>query len=230
MFNSKYNNLLTVLLVIVIIVIVGLLAFFGYDIYRKYFTDKEAAEYLDQYFDQQIEDDQTNQVVNEITNVVNPIDNVIGSDFNNSSTSGGSSSSSTSKPQYKGFDVAGKIEIPKTGIEYPVLEKLSKKAIEVAVAISYGPGLNQPGNTVIVGHNYRNGLFFSNNKKLENGDKIYITDNSGRRMTYTIYNIFVTTPEDSDYMVRETNGATEISLSTCTDDSQSRLIICARAE
>jgi len=230
MFNNKYSNLLTILLIIVIVVIVGLLAFLGYDIYRKYFINKDAAEVLSQLEEQFTDEPEEpeNTVTDEFANAVNPLDNVEGSNFVNPNTPSGGGSTST--VQYKGFDVAGKIEIPKTDIEYPVLDTLSKKAIEVAVAIAYGPGLNKPGNTVIVGHNYRNGLFFSNNKKLENGDKIYITDNSGNKRTYIIYNTFITTPEDSDFMVRETNGATEISLSTCTDDSKSRLIICARAE
>ena len=81
-----------------------------------------------------------------------------------------------------------------------------------------------------MGHNYRNGLFFSNNKKLEVGDKIYITDLDGKKLTYTIYNKYETTPEDAEYMTRNTNGATEISLSTCTDDSKARLIIWAKAD
>ena len=41
----------------------------------------------------------------------------------------------------------------------------SPKALETSVVVLYGVGLNQPGNTTIAGHNYRNGLFFSNNKK-----------------------------------------------------------------
>lgn len=102
--------------------------------------------------------------------------------------------------------------------------------METSVAIQYGVGLNVPGNTVIVGHNYRNGLFFSNNKKLSNGDSIYITDNSGTKLKYVIYNKYETTPEDTDYMLRDTGGKREISLSTCTDDSSKRIIIWARAE
>ena len=35
---------------------------------------------------------------------------------------------------------------------------------------------------------------------------------------------------ESDYMTRDTNGAREISLSTCTDDSKARLIIWAKAD
>ena len=47
---------------------------------------------------------------------------------------------------------------------------------------------------------------------------------------YVIYNKYETTPEDSDYMERNTDGKPEISLTTCTDDSKARLIIFAKAE
>ena len=67
------------------------------------------------------------------------------------------------------------------------------------------------------------GLFFSNNKKLNIGDKIYITDLTGTRLTYTIYNKYEAADTESDYMTRDTEGATEISLSTCTDDSKSKI-------
>lgn len=42
MFNSKYSNLLTVLLIVVIVGIVGLLIFLGIDTYTKYYIEKEA--------------------------------------------------------------------------------------------------------------------------------------------------------------------------------------------
>ena len=123
------------------------------------------------------------------------------------------------------------MEIPATNFSYPILEAPpSKKAIETSVAMLYGAGVNQVGNTVIIGHNYRNGLFFSKNKKLNNGDKIYITDNDGNTLTYTIYNKFETTPEDTSFYQRDTNGKPEVTLSTCTDDSKARLIILARAD
>ena len=124
----------------------------------------------------------------------------------------------------------GTMEIPATNFKYPVLEKVTKKSIETAVAFQWGAGLNQPGNSVIIGHNYRNGLFFSNNKKLQNGDKIYITDNSGTKLTYTIYNKFQTSDTDTSFYQRDTNGKAEVTLSTCTDDSKARLIILARAD
>lgn len=221
MFNSKYGNLLTALLVVVIIAIIGLLVFFGYDAYQKYFITKDTGEFVDS-FSQGIEKTGTENKTDDGQTEANALDEI--------------ESTQTTSPSgkkvvtYKGFNVLGTIEIPKTNLKYPILEKVTKKSIETAVAVLYGPGPNQPGNTVIVGHNYRNGLFFSNNKKLSNGDKIYITDLEGKKVTYTIYNKYETTPEDTEYMTRNTNGAREISLSTCTDDSSARLIIWAKAD
>lgn len=141
-------------------------------------------------------------------------------------------SSSSTKQTYKGFGVLGTMEIPATNFKYPVLERVTKKSIETAVAELYPQNtpLNQAGNVVIIGHNYRNGLFFSNNKKLNVGDKIYITDLEGTKLTYTIYNKFETTPEDTSFYQRDTGGKPEVTLSTCTDDSSARLIIFAKAE
>ena len=92
------------------------------------------------------------------------------------------------------------------------------------------PKLNQPGNVVIIGHNYRNGKFFSNNKKLDLGDKIEITDLTGKTLTYKIYEIFQTSETDTEYITRNRQNNIEISLSTCTDDGKQRLVILARVE
>ena len=124
--------------------------------------------------------------------------------------------------------MVGYIEIPKTDIKYPVLKDATKEAMEKSVCVLLGNGLNKAGVTVISGHNYRNGLFFSNNAKLSTGDKIYITDNSGQTVTYEIYKKYQTTPEDASYATVDTQGKKEIVLTTCTDDSKNRIIVCAR--
>ena len=222
MFESKYSKVLTVILVIVIVAIVGLLGFLAYDYYQNYIITKDTSEFVDNFqgdvTDGEATDDGTTTSTDE-----NPLDQI-------QDASAGGSSSSSSKPTYKGFGVLGTIEIPTINLKYPVLEKVTKKSIETSVAFLYGAGLNQPGNSVIIGHNYRNGLFFSNNKKLNVGDKIYITDNSGTKLTYTIYNKFETTPEDTSFYQRDTGGKPEVTLSTCTDDSKARLIIFAKTE
>ena len=227
MMENKYRKLLTIILVVVAVGVVALLGFLAYDVYEKYAIQKANSDVLEE-FDNNIsnKEDNTNQIVENTIEEI-PTINVIETDNGGNSSS---SSSSTKKVTYKGYNVVGKIEIPSIDLAYPILERTTPDSIELAVSVLYGPGPNQIGNTTIVGHNYRNGSFFGNNDKLVLGDKIYITDNSGTRLKYNIYNIYETTPDDSDFITRDTNGKREISLSTCTDNSKSRLIIWAVEE
>lgn len=229
MFESKYSKVLTVILVIVIVAILGLLAFLGYDWYQKYFLENDALAFVENYTENteknnnKEENTENGENSGNTGNVSNPIDQI--------ESSGSTTSSSGKKlPQFKGFDVVGTMDIPATNFHYPILKDVTPESIEKSVAMLYGAGINQVGNTVIIGHNYRNGLFFSNNKKLKNGDKIYVTDNSGNKLTYTIYNKFETSPEDADFYNRDTQGKPELTLSTCTDNSKARTIIFARAD
>lgn len=220
MINSKYNKVLTVILVIVVIVIFALLGFWGYQTYRKYFQEKDIDTALEE-FNQTI----TNSTRrNEFTGS-EPI-NFTAMDNGISNSSSGNSTNDV--VTYNGFTVVGRMEIPDIDLDLPVLERATRNSLEQSIGVLMGPGLNQVGNTIIVGHNYRNGTFFSRNEELENGDEIYITDTSGTRIEYTIYNIYTTSSEDSDYITRDTAGKREISLSTCTDDSRYRLVIWAR--
>ena len=220
MINSKYNKVLTVILVIVVIVIFALLGFWGYQTYRKYFQERDIDTALEE-FNQTI----TNSTRrNEFTGS-EPI-NFTAMDNGISNSSSGNSTNEV--VTYNGFTVVGRMEIPDIDLDLPVLERATRNSLEQSIGVLMGPGLNQVGNTIIVGHNYRNGTFFSRNEELENGDEIYITDTSGTRIEYTIYNIYTTSSEDSDYITRDTAGKREISLSTCTDDSRYRLVIWAR--
>ena len=214
MFESRYSKVLTVLLVIVIIAIVGLLVFLGYDFYHKYFTTKEASEFVEDY------DGAIGNSGNDGSS-----ENVELADLDESPTL---TSSNGTKPTYKGFTVVGTMKIPAINLEYPILEDPpTTKKLETSIIVLYpsGENLNQPGNTVIIGHNYRNGLFFSNVKKLNNGDKIYITDYRGTSITYSIYNKFEASSTDTSFYQRDTNGKAEVTLSTCTDASNDQRTI-----
>ena len=228
MFESKYSKVLTVILVIVIIAILGLIGFLGYDYYKKYQISKEASDFVDNYQGGTATGEEENKTQNNTgaTNL-NDIANTPTSDSNTTS------SSAAKKGTYKGFETVGTMEIPAINFNYPVLNDVSAPAIEVSVGVLYpnGENLNQPGNTVIIGHNYRNGVLFSNNKKLKVGDKIYVTDYRGTKLSYTIYNKFETSDQDTSFYQRETNGKAELTLSTCTDASNSRrLIILAKQD
>lgn len=243
--SSKYSNLLTILLVVIIVAIIVLLSVVGFNYYKNYTIEKDASSFIEQYDREIISEEQNEENQNEVTeNEENNDQNQTGSlsellgdlpsatannDTGSSSGSSSSSSSSTKKQiTYKGYPVLGYITISKINLEYPILDRVTKGSLEVAVGMQYGPGPNEIGNTVILGHNYENGRLFSKLNQLSLGDTIYIKDNSGTKIKYEIYNIYKTTPDDAEYMTRQTDGKREISLATCSDSSKKRLIIWAR--
>ena len=222
MFESKYSKVLTIILVIVVLAIIGLIGFLGFQFYNNYIISKNTTDFVDN-FQGEIEDTTEEEKKNETGETSSIFDELKDAETKTGSTT-------AKKKTYQGFGVVGTIEIPKINLKYPIIERVISKALDVSVAYLYGTGINQPGNSVIIGHNYRNGLFFSNLKKVDIGDKVYIADNAGNKLTYNIYNKFETTPEDTSFYQRDTGGVPEITLSTCTDDARQRTIVFAKAE
>lgn len=225
--NSKYSTFLTILLVVIIVAIVGVIGFLGFRYISSINSKKEAENFVDTFQKPNETEPTEEQPV-----IEGDLDVDVTEPENTGDTTDNNETAPAQEQRFNGYLVAGTIEIPATGLSCPVLaeEEYSKSSLETSVVILHGVGLNQPGNTTIAGHNYRNGNFFSNNKKLNIGDKIYITDLTGKRLSYTIYNKYETSDTDAEYMTRDTQGATEISLTTCTDDSKARLIIWAKAD
>ena len=224
--EEAYKKVLNVFFIILLII---LLCIAGYVAYR--------------FISAKIINDDSDKYIAEFTNEIGDIDGNIISDEATETTSQTTSetnnkvnkiksarSSKTKKSvgKYYNYDVCGYIRIPKTGIKYPIIATLSKQALEKGVCVEYGPGPNEPGNTVIAGHNYLNRLFFSKNKNLNIGDKVYITDLYGVTVEYTIYNKFETSPQDTSYMFRDTGGIPEITLATCSQNGSARLILYAK--
>ena len=127
------------------------------------------------------------------------------------------------------------IEVPKIGITYPVIysedtsEQNTEDLLKISVVKYWGPEANQPGNFCIVGHNYHNKRFFSKAATLENGDSIYITDTNNETLEYKVYANYVVEPDDLKCTSQLTNGATDVTLITCTMTGKQRTIIKARA-
>ena len=245
--SNKYSNILTMVLIVIIVAIVGICFYYGYDYYSQEGDEKQTQKSVEKFnntvrnkvvvankkpktntTEEKVPENITDfNSLYENTNTVTeePDDEFVDRPVKDSEVQ------EPEKQYLEGYEIVGTIRIPKTGIEYPVLSEVTKKSLETAVAILYGPGVNEPGNTVIVGHNYRNQRFFSNNDKLANGDTVILTDVYGNVVTYVIYNMYYTSPDDADYMVRDIEeGVREISLSTCNDDSTQRLIIWAREQ
>lgn len=238
MFKNKYSNFLTIILILLIIAILVVASVVIVKTIKANQEEKEKrkvfAELQNESEDDDNNDDNQNNTENNSTieDFINgaPIENTTG----NNATNGGDGTGGSQRRTvfYKEYPVAGYIKIPKTKVDYPILLDVSPGALDTAVGVMYpnNPTLNTPGNVLIIGHNYRNGKFFSNNKNLVIGDTIQVTDLVGKTLTYTIYEILTLPDTDTSYVTRDTGGKIEISLSTCTDDGSGRLVILARVE
>lgn len=217
--ENKNKTLVIVLIAIIAVVVIAVVGFIGYKALQK--PKDENAK-------QKVEDKPTVQLG--------------GSSKKPESKAGNTSlqalevEGKTKQKRYmENYEIIGTIEIPKTGLKANILDETTKRALEIAITKIYTTGgINNPGNTVLYGHNYRNSLLFSKNDELQTGDKVYITDEEGRKITYEIFNKFETTSSDTTFYTRNseaTGGKAEVTLSTCTDDASQtdrRLILQAR--
>lgn len=239
MFETKYSRMLTWFLIGGIVLVVLIFTIVAILIARNARLEEEAAEAAksfqsevgksknndEEYDDLEAPDIDVNIQNIESINVIVPEISL------NSNTISGNNNNKTSTQTYKGFPMVGTIEIPSINLTCPVLENTSKEALETSLTVYYGPGLNKVGNTTIAGHNYKNSTMLSNMKKIAEGDKIYITDTTGTKVTYIVYKApYITGREDGSYLTRNTEGKREISLTSCTDDVKNVYVLWAREQ
>lgn len=153
----------------------------------------------------------------------------------NSTTKTNSTKNSTSTSIYtasngKKYEYIGFVKIPKINLEYPILSKTTDALMKVAPCKFHGCNPNEVGNLCIIAHNYRRkGVFFSDVPDyLTIGDIVEIQDLSQQTVQYEIYDIHTVLPENVDDTTQKTNGRREVTLITCTDDSQQRVIVRCR--
>lgn len=129
--------------------------------------------------------------------------------------------------EFKGYKVCAKLNIPIINLETYVLEEYSKQALLTSVTKFYGGEPNKVGNFCIAGHNYGPTNMFQNIKKLKGKDEIFLTDTNGNRFKYLIYDMYTVLPNETRCLSQKTNGNTELTLITCTPDSERRIIVKA---
>jgi len=222
------NKIIGVLIGVVIVIVVGILGFAGYTVFKKPSENQTMP----------IGEKNVNKELGGTSSVSKGGNAVLNSipDKKNNNNALNTTTTTRKKEYMEDYEIIGKIEIPKTGLKCNILDETTPRSLEIAVTKIYTTsGLNNPGNTVIYGHNYRNTLFFSRNDELEIGDKVIITDyEQNQKIEYEIYNIFETTMTDTTFYGRNaqiTGGAREVTLSTCTDDASEtdrRLIVLAK--
>lgn len=126
------------------------------------------------------------------------------------------------------------ISIPKINVNYPILEGETKgveetdSLLKISPCKFWGGDVNEVGNYCIIGHNYRNELFFSKVPTLEVGDTFTISELSGRKVDYKIYDKYTVEPQNVSCTSQLTNGKKEVTIITCTNNSEYRWIIKAR--
>lgn len=127
--------------------------------------------------------------------------------------------------EFKGFEIIGKLEIPKLNIDKYILKESTSKALKVSVTKLYGPEINEIGNFCIAGHNYNTMLKGINH--LEKKDKIILTDVFGDCVFYEVYDNYQSSPKDVSCLNQNTGGEKEVTLITCTLGAINRVIVKA---
>ena len=126
------------------------------------------------------------------------------------------------------YKVIGIINIPKIGIEYPILEKTNKESLDLSITKFWGEKINQKGNVVLAGHNRLNNTMFGKIDKLENGDIIELTDSQMITVKYQVFDKYIIDPNDIDCILPVDENAREVTLITCTNRDKNRLVVKAR--
>lgn len=124
--------------------------------------------------------------------------------------------------------VIGIIEIEKIKINYPIISNQNDELLKISPCKFAGPAPNKVGNLCIAGHNYADKRFFGRLKELSINDKITIYDLSGNSLDYFIYEKREIDSHDLSCMSQETNGEKIVTLITCNNMSDKRLLIKAK--
>ncbi len=125
------------------------------------------------------------------------------------------------------YQVDSILEIPSLNIKYPVLTESTDELLKISLNKFWGPEPNEVGNYCVVGHNYKSKKMFGKLSQIKDGTEVNLTDVTGRTLTYIVYDRYVVKPDDVACTSQLTNGKKEITLITCTNYGQERLIVKA---
>lgn len=123
------------------------------------------------------------------------------------------------------YRTAGILDISKINISYPVINDYSVANLNIAPTKFVGPEPNQIGNFVIVAHNNWNKEFFSNLYKLEEDDIVELTDVSGNKFSYKVYDKYQIKQDDFSCLNQNTNGKVELTLITCVKNKKNKRLV-----
>lgn len=137
------------------------------------------------------------------------------------------------KVSYGGFKytILGKLTIKKINIYQPILKENTAGAYNTALVKMAGPNLNENGNVSIGGHNFMRGNYFIKINRLVKNDIVTVTDLSGRKLNYYVYEYGVVDKNLASYLAQPDNKNEKIvTLVTCTKGGKERYYVKARAK
>ena len=100
--------------------------------------------------------------------------------------------------------------------------------MKLSIIKYWGENVNDYGNLSLAGHNNKDGTMFGKTKKLKNGDIVELTDLLGKTIQYSIFDIFVTDPNDVSILLPKDENIREVTLITCTNGNKEGLILKAK--
>ena len=116
----------------------------------------------------------------------------------------------------------GRIIIDKINVDYMVLNNYSEENLNISICKFFGD--KDSNNISIIGHNYENGIFFSNLNILDKDDEIKLIIDD-KIFLYKVYDKYEVISDDITPFEEE--NIKEITLITCNNINKKRLIIKA---
>jgi len=123
--------------------------------------------------------------------------------------------------------VIGIIEIPKINIYYPVFSNCDENLLQISPCKIYGSLPGKIGNLCIAGHNYDNTKFFSKIGNLNINDEIILYDNSNKKFSYFVSNIYEVKSNDVSPIYSYDKNLKQLTLITCNNLNDNRIIVKA---
>ena len=137
-----------------------------------------------------------------------------------------SNNSSISNPSF----IIGMIEIPSLSVSYPIFSYLDDELLKISPCKFLGEMPPASSNLCIAGHNYDNNKFFSNINLLKNGDEILIYNQIGEKFVYSVFNQYEVNDNDLSPIKEDYQGGYELTLITCNNLNQRRIVVKAKKE
>ena len=110
------------------------------------------------------------------------------------------------------------LSIPKINARLPVTAGVSEEQLKISEGwVMQTALIGSGGNAVIAGHrSYTYGKHFNRLGELEAGDEIFYTAADGTEMCFAVSEILTVLPDDPAVFDAPTEGASQLTLYTCT--------------